>query len=172
MKEVGSLWGIGGFAVEGGGMAGQEPRQAMASNPQRRSRDLLRGRGYDIHTLKVGGAHLPPPAREARGGGGRGGGRPGGEGGLGRAPSGVGGRFLDHKARLSMAALAQSPRHPRRPRASPSHPPPLPPPPPPPPPPPGGRGARRARGGGGGHVRGPPAVDDSLEPIARRTATP
>src|SRR4051794_41713649 len=71
MKEVGSLWGIGGFAVEGGGMAGQEPRQAMASNPQRRSRDLLRGRGYDIHTLKVGGAHLPPPAREASGGGGR-----------------------------------------------------------------------------------------------------
>src|SRR4051794_637871 len=45
MKEVGSLWGIGGFAVEGGGMAGQEPRRAMASNPQRRSRDLPLGRG-------------------------------------------------------------------------------------------------------------------------------
>src|SRR3954452_4443374 len=100
MKEVGSLWGIGGFAVEGGGMAGQEPRQAMASNPQRRSRDLLRGRGYDIHTLKVGGAHLPPPAREASGG----------EGRLGRSPSGVGGasprRFVDDKAQGSMAALA------------------------------------------------------------------
>src|SRR5215217_5958544 len=33
MKEVGSLWGIGGFAVEGGSMAGEEPRQAVASNP-------------------------------------------------------------------------------------------------------------------------------------------
>src|SRR5215203_863301 len=32
MKEVGSLWGIGGFAVEGGSMAGEEPRQAVASN--------------------------------------------------------------------------------------------------------------------------------------------
>src|SRR3954453_17856666 len=91
MKEVGSLWGIGGFAVEGGGMAGQEPRQAMASNPQRRSRDLLRGRGYDIHTLKVGGAHLPPPAREARGGGGRGRGGPRRGGGAGRGGGSEGG---------------------------------------------------------------------------------
>src|SRR5829696_7900846 len=32
MKEVGSLWGIGGFAVECGSMAGEEPRQAVASN--------------------------------------------------------------------------------------------------------------------------------------------
>src|SRR5215207_3326369 len=32
MKEVGSLWGIGRFAVEGGSMAGEEPRQAVASN--------------------------------------------------------------------------------------------------------------------------------------------
>src|SRR6187200_975304 len=36
--------------------------------------------GYGIHTLKVGGAHLPPPAREASGG----------EGRLGQSPSGVG----------------------------------------------------------------------------------
>jgi len=35
-------------------------------------------------------------------------------------------RFVDDKARLSMAALAQPPHHPRRPRAWPSHPPPLP----------------------------------------------
>src|SRR5215208_6014340 len=78
-------------------------------------------RGYGIHTLKVGGAHrLPPSAREASGG----------EGRLGRSPSGVGGasprRFVDDKARVSMAALAQPPHHPRRRLASPSHPPPLP----------------------------------------------
>src|SRR5215204_6913658 len=75
-------------------------------------------RGYGIHTLKVGGAHrLPPSAREASGG----------EGRLGRSPSGVGGasprRFVDDQARVSMAALAQPPHHPRHPRASPSHPP-------------------------------------------------
>src|SRR5215207_10735335 len=54
----------------------------------------------------------------------------GGEGRLGRSPSGVGGaspkRFVDDQARVSMAALAQPPHHPRHPRASPSHPPPLP----------------------------------------------
>src|SRR5215218_530213 len=57
MKAVGSLWGIGGFAVEGGGMAGQEPRQAMASNPQGRSRDLHRGRA-SLDRLA-----WPPPLR-------------------------------------------------------------------------------------------------------------
>src|SRR3954447_10908692 len=116
MKEVGSLWGIGGFAVEGGGMAGQEPRQAMASNPQRRSRDLLRGRGYDIHTLKVGGAHLPPPAREASGGGGRGGGEPGGGGGGGCAASSTirrGCRWLPWRnRRVILVALAPRPAPP------------------------------------------------------------
>ena len=54
----------------------------------------------------------------------------GGEGRLGRSPSGVGGasprRFVDDQAPVSMAALAQPPHHPRRPLASPSHPPPLP----------------------------------------------
>src|SRR5829696_10292043 len=54
-------------------------------------------RGYGIHTLKVGGAHrLPPSAREASGG----------EGRLGRSPSGVGGasprRFVDDRAPVSM----------------------------------------------------------------------
>src|SRR5215213_1160515 len=77
-------------------------------------------KGYGIHALKVGGAHLPPPAREASGG----------EGRLERSPSGVGGasprRFVDGKPLVSMAALAQPPRRSRRPRASPSHPPPLP----------------------------------------------
>src|SRR5829696_8591081 len=74
-----------------------------------------------IHALKVGGAHLlPPPAREASGG----------EGRLGQSPSGVGGasprRFVDDRARVSMAALAQPPHHSRLPPASPSHPAPLP----------------------------------------------
>ncbi len=74
--------------------------------------------------MKVGGAHLlPPSAREASGG----------EGRLGRRPSGVGGasprRFVDDKARLSMAALAQMPRRARRLLASqpPPHPYPSPP---------------------------------------------
>src|SRR5215207_11394669 len=70
-----------------------------------------------------GAAHLPPPAREASGG----------EGRLGRSPSEVGGasprRFLDDRARLSMAALAQPPHRPRRLLASPSHPHPYPSPP-------------------------------------------
>src|SRR5215218_6797909 len=92
-------------------------------------------------TLKVGGAHLPPPAREASGG----------EGRLGQSPSGVGGasprRFVDDRVRLSMAALAQPPRRSRRPRASPNHPPPLPLP------------ATRLRRAGGGRSEKPTGVN-------------
>ena len=98
--------------------------------------------GLSDFILKVGGAHLlPPPAREASGG----------EGRLGRSPSGVGGasprRFVDDQARVSMAALAQPPHHPRRPLGSPSHPPPLPLP------------ATRLRRAGGGRSEKPTCVN-------------
>src|SRR5829696_439695 len=74
-----------------------------------------RRKGFGIHILKVGGAHLLlPPLGEAEWRGGPTGG--------GASPR----RFVDDKARLPMGALAQPPHHPRRPRASPSHPPPLP----------------------------------------------
>jgi len=129
-----------------GGMSHVRTKWEKLSRTIFRRRANLSRMGYGIHTLKVGGAHrLPPSAREASGG----------EGRLGRSPSGVGGasprRFVDDQARVSMAALAQPPHHPRHPRASPSHPPPLPLP------------ATRLRRAGGGRSEKPTCVN----PVAR-----
>src|SRR5829696_2187881 len=95
-------------------------RAANASGRSGRENDGARPLATNqTASTHVGLPLLPPPAREASGG----------EGRLAQSPSGVGGasprRFVDGKARLSMAALAQPPRRSRRHLASPSRPPPL-----------------------------------------------